>query len=411
MRRTFLVACAAILGGCGRYEAAPPLSASSGADPPARVARASYTEGAVSFRTPDDDQWRAVERNHPLTSGDSIQTADGARAELHVGNAAFRMSGATALDLQEIGTSVIAVRLRSGTIAVRVREMEERDEVEVKTGDRTIALLRPGSYRIDYGEVAVRSGIAEIRGSGTTSIVRPPAAPGEGMRDAFDDFCADRDRREEKALSAKRVSPGMIGYDELDDAGDWSVDAAFGTVWTPRGVPSGWAPYRFGHWVWISPWGWTWVDDAPWGFAPFHYGRWIILRTRWHWVPGPYLRRPIYSPALVVFLGGGPPRRPARLRVGIGFGAAWFPLGPGERWQPPYRASRSYVANVNFRHTGRQTIHRANPGAVSATRDEPFRRGEPVHQRLERLEPREIERARPSRRAPPPARDRRPKKR
>ena len=24
-----------------------------------------------------------------------------------------------------------------------------------------------------------------------------------------------------------------------------------------------------------APWGWTWVDDAPWGFAPFHYGRWV----------------------------------------------------------------------------------------------------------------------------------------
>jgi hypothetical protein len=25
----------------------------------------------------------------------------------------------------------------------------------------------------------------------------------------------------------------------------------------------------------MSPWGWTWVDNAPWGFAPFHYGRWV----------------------------------------------------------------------------------------------------------------------------------------
>jgi ABC-type proline/glycine betaine transport system permease subunit len=33
-------------------------------------------------------------------------------------------------------------------------------------------------------------------------------------------------------------------------------------MWVPRTVVVGWAPYRYGHWVWISPWGWTWVDDA-----------------------------------------------------------------------------------------------------------------------------------------------------
>ena len=51
-------------------------------------------------------------------------------------------------------------------------------------------------------------------------------------------------------------------------------------MWMPNGVAADWAPYRYGHWVWISPWGWTWVDDASWGFAPFHYGRWVQCRRR-----------------------------------------------------------------------------------------------------------------------------------
>ena len=30
-------------------------------------------------------------------------------------------------------------------------------------------------------------------------------------------------------------------------------------------MPEKWAPYRHGYWRWIEPWGWTWIDDAPWG--------------------------------------------------------------------------------------------------------------------------------------------------
>ena len=118
----------------------------------------------------------------------------------------------------------------------------------------------------------------------------------------------------------------------------------------PGAVPPGWAPYRFGHWVWIAPWGWTWVDDAPWGFAPFHYGRWVIINGVWVWVPGPPRIRPIYAPALVVFVGGGTGMR-WHFEVGMGLGVGWFPLGPREVYLPPYRTSRIYITNVNISHT------------------------------------------------------------
>jgi len=64
-------------------------------------------------------------------------------------------------------------------------------------------------------------------------------------------------------------------------------------------MPAGWAPYREGHWAWVEPWGWTWIDDEPWGFAPFHYGRWAFVAGAWSWVPGrldPAVR-PVYAPA------------------------------------------------------------------------------------------------------------------
>src|SRR5207249_1716473 len=112
----------------------------------------------------------------------------------------------------------------------------------------------------------------------------------------------------------------------------------------------GWAPYHYGHWAWVEPWGWTWIDDAPWGFAPFHYGRWAFFRERWCWVPGPRTVRPVYAPALVAFVGGGD----FRLSISGGrpvTGVAWFPLGPREVYRPPYRVSREYFTSVNVSNT------------------------------------------------------------
>lgn len=82
------------------------------------------------------------------------------------------------------------------------------------------------------------------------------------------------------------------GYEGLDQYGRWDNQPGYGQVWMPTTVAVGWAPYHDGHWAWIAPWGWTWVDDAPWGFAPYHYGRWAFFgnvgagyRDRMAWLP------------------------------------------------------------------------------------------------------------------------------
>ena len=156
----------------------------------------------------------------------------------------------------------------------------------------------------------------------------------------------DRDDREDRADSANYVSREMTGYEDLDEYGDWSYVAGYGPCWRPRAVVVGWAPYRFGHWVYVGPWGWTWVEDEPWGFAPFHYGRWAFVGSGWFWVPGPVVVRPVWAPALVAFVGGGP-----GFRFSAGVGVGWFPLAPGEVYLPGYRVSRAYVNNVNITNT------------------------------------------------------------
>jgi len=167
-------------------------------------------------------------------------------------------------------------------------------------------------------------------------------------KDGFDTWALDRDEREDQSDSANYVSREMTGYEDLDEYGDWSYVADYGTCWRPRVLVAGWAPYRFGHWSWVGPWGWTWVEDEPWGFAPFHYGRWAFAGTGWLWVPGPSVVRPVYAPALVAWVGGGPG---FNFSFSFGAGVGWFPLAPGEVFIPGYRVSRVYVNNVNFTNT------------------------------------------------------------
>ena len=110
----------------------------------------------------------------------------------------------------------------------------------------------------------------------------------------------------------------------------------------------GWAPYRAGRWAWVEPWGWTWIDEAPWGFAPFHYGRWALIGGVWAWVPGAFVARPVYAPALVGWIGR--PGWSVSVTIGSVPAVGWFPLAPREVFVPAYRASTVYVRNVNVAH-------------------------------------------------------------
>jgi hypothetical protein len=206
-----------------------------------------------------------------------------------------------------------------------------------------IVAVSRGTLQWTAGGVAqlVQGGQA-ITVSGTNLI--QVASTGLPAPDAFDQWSADRDRKLASSPSAQYVSRGTPGVADLDDNGSWQTDAQDGPVWYPSGVQADWAPYRYGRWVWIEPWGWNWVEQEPWGYAPFHYGRWAFVGSRWGWLPGSVVARPYYAPALVVFVDGS----------GFQAGAqAWFPLGPGEPYRPWYHSGDSYQRRMNVATFGR----------------------------------------------------------
>jgi hypothetical protein len=336
-------------------------------DPPSRVARLNYSTGSVSFQPGGEGDWVDVDSNRPLTSGDNLWADKGSRAELHVGSTAIRMNAETSLTFLDLDDHSTQLRLSLGSVLLRVRHLDDGDDFEVDTPNLAFAVQSAGEYRIDVNAdgnqtvTTVWKGRGEATGGGSSyDVVAGQAARFDGTdqldheisqigsTDDFANWSFDRDKREDGAESSNYISPEVTGYEDLDDHGRWHYVAGYGNVWTPAGIANDWAPYRYGHWVWVEPWGWTWVEDEPWGFAPFHYGRWAYAQDSWCWVPGPVYVRPVYSPALVAFVGGGG----FHVAVGVGGGpVGWFPLGPGEVYVPPYRVSRRYVNNVNVTNT------------------------------------------------------------
>jgi FecR protein len=335
-------------------------------DPPGRAADIRNIMGEVSIQPGGVDDWVAAAINRPLTTADKIWTDKASRTELSLGNSALRLSSETSLTLTNLTDQDVQVELDQGTLNLSVRQIYDGEIYEVDTPNMAFTLSRAGNYRFDVDPdgdttlVTVRNGAGDATGDGPSVSIRSGQqvsfSNGQSMQsqmngapppDGFDDWCRVRDDRGMHSESARYVSPDVVGAEDLDENGVWSEVPNYGPVWRPTHVDPDWAPYHDGHWLWVEPWGWTWVDDAPWGFAPSHYGRWVYTGGYWGWTPGPRVVnvRPVYAPALVAFVGG------SNWGVGVSFGGGagvgWFPLGYNEPYIPPYHTSRNYFTQVN----------------------------------------------------------------
>jgi len=331
-------------------------------DPPGRVARLGYLQGSVSFLPAGETDWVGAVPNRPMSTGDQLWTDENSRAEVQLGSAVIRLAPLTTFSFLNLDDDTVQIQLSSGAINVTVRWLGNEEDFEVDTPNQAFNVLQPGNYRVEasadgnYTIISVRAGDGAATGGGQTFTLRGgQRATLSGTDslyadvepiydpDEFDTWSEGRDHRYDFSRSAHYLSRDVVGFDDLDDYGDWRDDPSYGHVWFPNQVAVGWAPYHAGHWAWISPWGWTWVDDSSWGYAPFHYGRWVSVGGRWGWVAGPVTVQAVYAPALVVFIGGGP--------GGIGGNVGWFPLGPREVYVPSYHVSQAYVTRVNISST------------------------------------------------------------
>ena len=372
-----LVLCTTVTGSIFSWAAdpppPPPLPPAAGAVPPPARRRArrqaqseqtpprlSYVHGGeVSFWRPGAEDWTPAKVNTPLAPGNVLYAGRGTTIEIQVGPRAFlRAAEGTQIGLDDQDDDLVQFRVTAGHVGVDVREMAPGQALELATPNAAFTVDRAGYYRLDVGDDSTtfrahRAGQASvIPASGTATTLaanqQVVVSGADGARvqlvaapelTAWDRWNDQRTDALAQSASVRYVGAGVYGAADLDRHGSWRAVETYGNVWVPSGVPSGWSPYTTGRWIWDPRYGWTWLDDAPWGWAPYHYGRWVYVGSYWAWAPGPIVVRPVYSPALVVFLGGP-------VRVSIGRPLAWAPLAWGEPvipwWGRPGFVGRPY---------------------------------------------------------------------
>ena len=352
--------------------AAIPASAQDQGDPPADVARIAVISGSVSYHQPGSQaqgspEWEQAQQNYPLAPGSGVWTEPRSHAAVDVAGARIHLDGSSQLEVTAINQGQVQLAVGQGAAYVHVYPGVSGVNFEIDTAHGAAHISQPGQYEIVAGDdqhpasVSVIEGQAQFVGQSANLVLQPgqrgDIAPDNTASTGAvqpDDFVRsvqadEQPYQQQVAQTAQYVSPQQTGYQDLARYGQWSQAPQYGAVWYPQQVASGWAPYRYGHWAYVAPWGYTWVDDAPWGFTPFHYGRWVQISGRWGWLPGERVVHPVYAPALVSFfgnLGGG---------VGIDVSVGWVPLGPQEVYVPYYRHSDRYVREVNVTNVRNQT--------------------------------------------------------
>ncbi len=393
-------------------------------DPPPEAGRISYISGNVSIQPVTSDDWGQAYPNLPVGPGDRIFTDTDGRAEIQVGQTYVRIGPNSDVTLVDDSTFNINFGIAQGSIHLHSFGLWPRQLLDISTPNGNAEFGNSGDIRVDVlptdgATVFTNLGqFADITAAGDfrqelnygqslelagSNPVYPqwlqPAGP-----DDLDSWSQERDQQLSRVASFQYVSPDIPGAADLDANGDWQPATEYGAVWFPRNVSADWEPYHNGHWINRDPWGWVWVEDEAWGYAPFHYGRWVNYSGRWGWVPGPVNVRPIWSPALVVFAGG--------VHFGGGGGvSAWFPLGPGEAYRPWYRCSPRYIDQVNITNIREsRRVHVQNTyvnvnvtnityvnqtRGMSAMRQDDFASGRSARNVAVRVDPREMQQARP----------------
>lgn len=383
-----------------------------------RVARISLIEGEVSYQRANDSRkdWFDATLNLPLDESDQLYSGPNGRAEVQLsGRNLIRLSRDTNLRFTQFNTTTAQMALPVGTATFRIESLDKRQfhivdandpginepvYFEVDTPTVAITFVKEGDYRVnvrDDGttEVIVRRGQAEVYNQEIGAIVvkKGRRAVIEG-RDNFyqisrleekDSWDKWNDRRDDDLFSrvdsyrSTRYVPASIpGVYDLDRYGDWVETPDYGWVWAPRGVATGWAPYRAGYWRWYPSYGWTWISYEPWGWAPYHYGRWAYWGNRWCWVPRVDVSLGWgwgWRPHLVTFFGWGGGRYNRGYRDGFNDGyrsgyrdarwdyLGWCPLGPRDRYYGPGSTAAGNDANARRIET---LNNYSAPGGVSS---------------------------------------------
>src|ERR1700704_1336542 len=118
-------------------------------DPPARVAHVNLIDGSGQLKLAGTDNWVDDLLNRPLTGGDRLWIGSGSRAEMHIGSTALRLGSGTALQLLAVDDQRVRLRLTTGSVSIRIRDLDSEERFEIETPQGAVSILQPGGYRLD----------------------------------------------------------------------------------------------------------------------------------------------------------------------------------------------------------------------------------------------------------------------
>src|SRR6266436_5182570 len=190
-------------------------------DPPGRVARLGYMQGAVSFQPAGESDWVQAVTNRPMTTGDQLWADQDSRAEVELGSAVIRMAANTGFSFLNLDDRTVQIQLTSGSLNISVRSLNRDDVFEVDTPNQAFSIFQRGRYRVEASEdgtytvVSVREGEGESTGNGQTYTLhagqRVTFSGTESLNaemleiggpDEFDNWAYGRDSRYERSRSA-----------------------------------------------------------------------------------------------------------------------------------------------------------------------------------------------------------------
>src|SRR4030081_3556091 len=188
-RRGAAIFVAGVVGATPAATLALSRLAQAPSEPPGRVGRLAFTDGAVSFHDNEQSEWAPAVVNTPLSTGDSLWTEANARSEISLAGTRIRMAGATELDMLAVDAPQTRLQVDQGRIDVKTQAMDPSQPYQIMTPRGTISLLQQGDYYVEAGstedptQIGVRSGAAQIQGLNGQVLAVRPGEGGEGTGD------------------------------------------------------------------------------------------------------------------------------------------------------------------------------------------------------------------------------------
>lgn len=315
--------------------------------------RISFIQGQAQIQPAGTKEWQLASVNVPVRAGDRFWTPEDARMELQFQNGTIlRLDYKSTLDVLNLDQTMMQFHLSMGHLLFRASRKPVKT-IQVDLPDSSLVVQDKALFRVDITpdggeEFGLFQGTMQVATSGTKTHIQTgemltlengssevaPLKP----EDEWEQWNTDRDQAQKRAAaSAPYLPPELNAYaDDLNSNGDWVEVPDYGYCWEPRvGIGVGWAPFRFGRWLWIDD-DWLWVGDEPWGWAPYHFGSWLWFSDRWCWVP-PLRGQAHWGPGNVGWI------HTARY-------VGWVPLAPGEHGVPVNGAYH------NLPHAGATTL-------------------------------------------------------